>query len=452
MPTVAVNETSSNPAASDFLAELSKQGFMDKREVDVIKGQLLPLKPGCKASYGLTRTGKLDHILKIAERVQDFAEYGIQKVIQSGDIDGDTLDLDQIQINLDAIKKQLLDKVSSLRPSPGFLEKLKDALTKDSDVDGSFGDIETKPVSNDEKKYSEMKAKVENHFAIAKSKIQSFRDPIAIATLKKALKASKGAFPSIFYYFTKQYPIILKFNAKLDKAKKQLELDPENKTLIDQIDDINSILVAADKGASALKTVSARLIGNLKRAERDSSKRKIYSSNPTYNQIKDLHLNEQNKSKKYALHNLGAALKLINMTNGLSVEESDDSNDPVFGNNKTEANSKINAGLRYLVAFGGMAYETGNLMGLFGTAYGVTSTAATEGLPYLLTYGLPALRVASYGAVAFYPEKVQRAFTAGINTVSSIKNFLNPMKKNATTKDELFGNKNKSSLFDHPLS
>ncbi len=460
-PAAAVKETAST-TVSKFFTFLNKKDCMKGQEVVFKNGRLGPYKAGT-VSYGFTRTGKLDHILKIADRVQDIAEHGIQKVLKSGDIDGDTLDLDQIQINLDAMEKQLLDKVSSLRPSPGFLEKVKGIFTNDSDVSESFDEIEPKPVSDDEERYYETKAKVENHFAVAKSKIQSFRDPIAVQTLRKALDVANKTI-SIFTYFNKNNVIISKLKGLLNKANEQLEIDPENQIFKKQKDEIELILVGADTGLHALKEAYSVILRDLKRpGKKDSPTKTFYSSNPSYEAIKLIYNIEENESRKNSLYNLLAVIKMINKIQP-SIEENNNSDDPVLENKELKTNSKISFGMKALKLGAVVAFEKGphSLEDLLG----ITTTAASAALPYGLSYaptiGKYALYAAFIDPMRFY-KTVKGVFTAGINTVSSIKNLMNSMTETNQTNNKkpktdkrgpIINKKTAFSLFTetHPLN
>ncbi len=199
----------------------------------------------------------------------------------------------------------------------------------------------------------------------------------------------------------------------------EIEMDPVKKSiLLKQKDDIELILLGNQNGIALLEKISNAMKNDIKRTLSNSDARDIFTNvfNESAKTIIELlqfaHTGETDKTKKDALFNLLTVLKLIEIKRSKTSEQgkNKDLNDLVLEEKKPKANSKTSAGLRYLTIAGAMVYETGNLMGLYESAYGAASTVATDYLPYGLSYAPTALRFALYAGLAFYPEKMEQLF------------------------------------------
>ena len=132
-----------------------------------------------------------------------------------------------------------------------------------------------------------------------------------------------------------------------------------------------------------------------------------------------LHEEETDKTKKEALFNFLTVLKLIEIkrSNASETNGNNDLNALVLNDEAL----KKNTWSKFLLRMGALtlcgAYETGNLMGLFGTAYGVSSTVATEVLPSALSYVFIVARYGFY-AYQFTPEWAQKKFARAIHLTS----------------------------------
>lgn len=368
---------------SKLLNDLSQKEIMVNNVEFVIQNKELDLHK-VTVSSGWTnwkKSRQLAYILEIAELIQVLVGRGIQKVVQSVDPDGDNLNFANIQANLDLAKEQLLKKVGS-------------------------------------KKYQETIDGINNYFAIAEKQLQSFRKPVAIQDLRKRLNVTKGVCSSIFYYFKKEYAIIQKLHQLLDKANKQLELDPEDEVFKKQKDEIELILVGADKGVIVLERILQAIARDFKRSysNNEESFKGLNKKNISY--IKSLYKSTTDKNKKNTLYNLMAVLQLIEIKRS-SVTESvteSDSDDPVLENKKTKANSKVFFVLKPLTLAVFAAYETEilTLEGILGT----TATVASNALPYgfscvptLLRWGAYACLIEpTYMYKTVTHKKVKQAF------------------------------------------
>ena len=253
-----------------------------------------------------------------------------------------------------------------------------------------------------------------NHFAIAKGKLTTFTTPNVVQALHKTLNIASGTFSTILYYFRPEYALINGLEQNLQNVDKQLEIemDPATKSsLRKQKEDIELILQGNKDGLALLIRISNAMIKDIKRVLSPEEKQ-IFLEMIKDGRLKERYNATKNPIQKNNLFNLLTVLKLIEIKQSKTSEQgkNKDLNDLVLEEKKPKANSKTSAGLRYLTIAGAMVYETGNLMGLYESAYGAASTVATDYLPYGLSYAPTALRFALYVGLAFYPEKMEQLF------------------------------------------
>lgn len=255
---------------------------------DIKKGELFFNED--KVSYGFLNSSQLKKIAKIAECIQSLVENDIKTVINEGDVDGDNLNLANIQANLEKTKNKLLDKVKELKPTKSNFEKFTNLFKQESK--GIYvGASKNQSLSSDLIKYLEVKQKIKHHFAIAKGKLHEFTTPIAVRAVKERLDRT-GKLVSKWWHFLKSsFSYINAIQQELQDVENGLQVSPNDSVLLKQKEDLKAILLGNDQGVESLTDIGRAIIKDLSRStkmEKDSEVREVITNLTINNTTKDV--------------------------------------------------------------------------------------------------------------------------------------------------------------------